>query len=354
MKKITFFIAVALLMVSFTAKAQIVDGILYTPINRNGLGERVPLVGVMASAVIMPPSGDLVIPAQVGGQNVVAIGPAVFSKNKNITSVTIPSTVKDIMPSAFSECDKLTKVNLSEGLLRISALAFTNCDNLTEITIPNSVFAIGQTSFAGCKKLATVNMGNSVESIDAKAFLNCPIKKITLPSTLTMIGFAAFAQTDATEWFNLTADQLKPTTLTEVTAKMDNPVTDTSNGSSPDWRDFNDLAFGMTAVDTSKKLIVPAAYQHLYETNTPWSYFFASPSTDLKDTKVSNFLHFNSTNKTVTVLGAKGNMSVFDLSGKVILSQKITEDNATVSLNNLNTGIYIFKVGKNIQKLMIK
>lgn len=72
---------------------------------------------------------NVVIPSTIDGVTVTSIGVGAF-KNKNLTSVTIPSTVTTILPSSF------------EG------------NNLTTITVPESVGFVGENAF---KKSATSN-----------------------------------------------------------------------------------------------------------------------------------------------------------------------------------------------------
>ena len=55
-------------------------------------------------------SGDIVIPEMHNGKEVRAISDAGFSGCKNITSITIPATVKVIASNAFYNCTNLEKI----------------------------------------------------------------------------------------------------------------------------------------------------------------------------------------------------------------------------------------------------
>ena len=75
------------------------------------------------------------------------IGDSAFNDTK-ITSITIPSSVKEIGNGAFSSCYDLSQVALNEGLEKIGDSAF-NDTKITSITIPSSVKEIGNNAFAG-------------------------------------------------------------------------------------------------------------------------------------------------------------------------------------------------------------
>ena len=55
----------------------------------------------------------------------------------------------------------------------INQYAFWNCKNLTSITIPSSVTSIGEYAFYGCKSLTSITIPSSVTSIGDGAFYYC-------------------------------------------------------------------------------------------------------------------------------------------------------------------------------------
>lgn len=81
-----------------------------------------------------------------------------FSGNKQITSVTIPDSVKKIGAEAFLDCSSIKSVTIPSGVQEIEPLAFANCTSLTEITFKCSfkTLAIGQGAFNGCTKVNIV------------------------------------------------------------------------------------------------------------------------------------------------------------------------------------------------------
>ena len=71
--------------------------------------------------------------------------------------------------------------------------AFYKCSGLTSVTIPNSVTSIGYSAFYGCSGLTSVTIGNSVTSIGDYAFYSCSgLTSVTIPNSVTSIGDFAF------------------------------------------------------------------------------------------------------------------------------------------------------------------
>ncbi len=92
----------------------------------------------------------LEIPGEIDGKPVTAIGSWAF-KEKNITSVTVPASVKTIGTYAFLGCAKLASVEFAENsaLETIEMSAFQSCSSLKSIVIPEGTRTVGRTVFAG-------------------------------------------------------------------------------------------------------------------------------------------------------------------------------------------------------------
>jgi len=136
--------------------------------------------------------GAVVIPAAYSGLPVTEIGESAFD-SENITSITIPSSVKTIGAWAFVACTSLTNVTLSSGLTSIGIAAFYACTSLTSITIPGSVTSIGGSAFSGCRSLTSITIPPDVKIINSFTFSGCTsLTSVTLPSGLTSIGSYAF------------------------------------------------------------------------------------------------------------------------------------------------------------------
>ncbi|MGN0687184.1 MAG: leucine-rich repeat domain-containing protein [Oscillospiraceae bacterium] len=157
----------------------------------------------------------VIIPDEIDGEPVVAIGEEAFDKSEAfLESISMPDTVKLIGSGAFCGCRDLTNVKLSssletikdfafgacgfseitlpESLKCIGDFAFNKCENLKSVTIPEGVEIIEDGAFLECTNLETVNLHDKITAIDSEAFARCGIKKITLPDNITKIGYNVF------------------------------------------------------------------------------------------------------------------------------------------------------------------
>ena len=91
---------------------------------------------------------DLVIPSEIDGKPVVAIGNEAFRNKQTLKSVSIPSTVAAIGDKAFYYCLSLTSATFAMGsqLTSIGEWGFRNT-GITSIEIPSSVTTIGDYAF---------------------------------------------------------------------------------------------------------------------------------------------------------------------------------------------------------------
>ena len=177
------------------------------------------------------------IPQVIVGQKITSVGTDAFKDNKNLVSVTFPSSVTVVKTSAFNGCTALQFVSLPRvattgrsvfsgctaltvvkipAAVSIGANTFYKCTSLQSITIPDSTTAIGNSVFSGCVKLANVTVGKKVATIGDHAFNNCKILYVlTVPSSVTAIGKKAFA--NCTKLI-VTIQQTKPANITSVGA----------------------------------------------------------------------------------------------------------------------------------------
>ena len=182
---------------------------------------------------------ELVIPAEIDGVAVTAIGDGAFYSFESLTSVTIPNGVTEIGESAFNWCKSLTSMTIPESVTMIGYEAFTYCDNLTainvaegngtyvsadgvlytkdvetlvccpggkngELAIPNSVTTIGEYAFRGCSNLTSVTIPNGVATIKGWAFLGCEsLTSLTIPKSVTTIGHQAIDYCDSLTEINV-------------------------------------------------------------------------------------------------------------------------------------------------------
>ena len=67
---------------------------------------------------------------------------------------------------------------------------------MTELTLPDTLTHIGYAAFYNCKNLEKVNMGKGVKVLERSAFNNCSkLEEVLLPEGLIEIGERAFRNT---------------------------------------------------------------------------------------------------------------------------------------------------------------
>ena len=156
-------------------------------------------------------NGVIVIPETVekdGNTYVVdTVSYYAFKRSANLTSVTLPATVKTIENCAFFDCTALVTVALSEGLETIGASAFAGCTVLENVAIPSTVESIGYSAFYGCKALTNVALPEGITEIGNRTFAcNENLTGVTIPATVTSLAEGAFTECSSLEYVALPKD----------------------------------------------------------------------------------------------------------------------------------------------------
>lgn len=80
-------------------------------------------------------ASDLVVPAEIDGYTVEAIGNHAFSGRQDLISVSLPKTVKTLYGFAFHNCRKLKKIALFDSIDDYYDGVCRQCDSLKEVEI---------------------------------------------------------------------------------------------------------------------------------------------------------------------------------------------------------------------------
>ena len=132
---------------------------------------------------------ELVIPEEINGMPVTAIGDYAFAK-RDLESVVIPDSVTSIGQGAFTE-NRLTELVIGDNITEMGIAAFSY-NRLTRITIGNGISVIPRGCFMG-NRLRTVELPNTLTTIEDYAFFGNNLSGITIPPAVTSIGEGAFA-----------------------------------------------------------------------------------------------------------------------------------------------------------------
>ena len=121
-----------------------------------------------------------------------------FENNKDITSVTLPTSLKKIGSFAFFGCSKLKTIKSSGSVNAIGDFAFYETKWLKLQQDKKNMVILDQVLIDGTKCSGTVIIPNGVTCINAWAFSDCQkLKKVIFPSGLKSIGDGAFRECSA-------------------------------------------------------------------------------------------------------------------------------------------------------------
>ncbi len=124
-----------------------------------------------------------------------------FGTCNEMTSITIPTSVKTVYTTSFANCVKLTSIIISEGNKTYDSRNNCNAIVLTaenkiiggciNSTIPNGITSVGKSAFANVH-IQKIDIPNSITTIEDSAFYNCELTSVTIPESVKEIGASAF------------------------------------------------------------------------------------------------------------------------------------------------------------------
>ena len=139
------------------------------------------------------PGGSVVIPTNINGLAVTAIGTNAFEFKTNLTSVLIPGCVASIANAAFEFCTRLTNVTISDGVVIMGPEVFEYCGGLGNVMLPGSLKSMGDSAFYGCAGLTNMVIPGSVTNLGSAAFYQCTaLTSVSIPGSLTTLGSEVF------------------------------------------------------------------------------------------------------------------------------------------------------------------
>ena len=148
----------------------------------------------------------ILIPSEIEGIEVVAIGPSCFSYDKSshlyekllvrrIEEVILPDTIQYICQKAFSESG-IEKIVIPDKVKEIKQSAFAYCYYLKEVVLSKNLETISSYAFQYCSKLETIFLPNSLRKIGLFSFSSSGLKEIVFNEGLLEVGKAAFQYCD--------------------------------------------------------------------------------------------------------------------------------------------------------------
>lgn len=316
-----------------------------------------------------------------------SIGDKAFRNCAKLTNVNMPATLKTIGAYAFENCQSLTTVKLNENLEAIDYRCFSDCINLSNINLPNTLKKIGGFcflncyslksivippliteigSFDNCKNLTSVTLNEGLKSVSG--FSGCGFSSITLPSSLTNIGYKAFSACN-----NLTSIDI-PNNVNRIddyafgscenlkSVKIPASVTSIDVGAFGSCKALSSVyLYSSTPVDMSFGgdgfwgvnkatciLYVPIGSKKAYQETKFWNEFaqiveMPTSVSALLDEKIN--VYSDPVTKSIRIQGIEGivTITLYDINAKVLLHKQV-QANEYISVSDVPKGIYIIRI----------
>ena len=128
-----------------------------------------------------------------------------LADRNGLVSIVIPASLMDIGRNAFFDCIGLASITVDENNMSYASadgVLFDKAKNelirfprgkTGRYTIPDTVVIIGDNAFYGTSGLASVTIPNSVTNIGYSAFASTGLTSLTIPNSVTSISYGAFA-----------------------------------------------------------------------------------------------------------------------------------------------------------------
>jgi len=128
----------------------------------------------------------VIIPSTIDGKPVTEIAPSAFADNfygKNVTSVTLPATLKRIGMAAFEGCTALQTVILppNNNLQVIDHAAFSGATNLQSFDL-SGIIELGDEVFDGNRTMTGIQLGAGLIRLSYTSFINTNLTSISIDS----------------------------------------------------------------------------------------------------------------------------------------------------------------------------
>jgi len=242
-----------------------------------------------------------------------------FYPNAKSGSYTIPNGVTTICYGAFKNCRNLTDITIPNTVTTLENASFDYCTGLTSVVLPSSITTVG--GFSHCINLKSVTFSDNLTTIKDGAFLESGLVSLTLPASVTSIGYNAFAGCE---------------NLGEITCKATSvPTTD-------------ERGFYMVP---DVPVYVPAGSISAYQNATGWSQFTNIQA--ITDPNQYITYTYNNNDYTATVTGLSQQYS-----GALVIPGTVTHNDATYTVTAIadnafkdNTGLTSVDIAHTVETI---
>lgn len=137
-----------------------------------------------------------------------------FIPDEKAEEVTIPAEidgkkVTKIGDEAFQPTIRISKLTIPEGITHIGDDNFYDMWALSEVNLPESLLKIGNGNFCRCNDLKTIKLPSKLKIIGSGSFTQTSLKKITVPASVTDLGFLPFFNNYLLKYINIDSGNKK-------------------------------------------------------------------------------------------------------------------------------------------------
>lgn len=124
---------------------------------------------------------------------VTTIGTAAIYNTK-LSELNLPATIDYIYNHGISYNENLTSIDFSQctELYEIGDMVMASCPVLSEVILPPALTYIGAAAFANCMSLEKIELPETLTTIGQNAFAATGMTQVTIPASVTDIGYCAF------------------------------------------------------------------------------------------------------------------------------------------------------------------
>lgn len=126
-------------------------------------------------------------------QTVKYLSQSVFENCKNLKSVVFCGDVEWIQEDCFSGCSSLERIVLPQKVEHLSSRCFSGCSSLREFVLPENITEIPCSMFRGCTSLVSLKFPQNIKTIGSWSFEDCTgLKEVNFDKNILNIGNESF------------------------------------------------------------------------------------------------------------------------------------------------------------------
>ena len=144
----------------------------------------------------------------VVNEGITSIGNFAFYLCSNLTSVSLPNSLKWIGYDVFSGCSSLTSLVIPDNVTYIDSDLCVFCSSLKTVKLPKRLMSCGGALFARCTSLTSVALPENLNGIPWRMFYDCSsLTTISIPISVDFIDEEAFSGCNALSTVNYSGSQ---------------------------------------------------------------------------------------------------------------------------------------------------